>query len=823
MPGRTKRKFLFFVFSILWIILSCSFIPGSLPIPFQLESTTPTPTSALTQTAIISFIVEIPDISQSQNSLFLDILDEVTGLNIQPSRFAMLKFDDLHYRVEIPLPIGSVVKYRYSLQGSPAVIEHTSGGEETRYRLLLVQAPCEVKDIVTQWDALNSNLGERGTLKGAIFDENDQPVGGLLLSAGGQIVFSASDGSFSFEKLPAGNHQLVAYGIDGEIQPFQQGAIVAENSITQAIIHVVHSPKIKITFNVSVPIGTVNGAPIRIIGNLYSLGNVFADLRGGINTVAGRAPILALQSDGSYSISLELPVGTYLEYKYTLGDGFWNGELTTPGEFRVRKLIVPPSDTTINDIVEAWSVQDVYPVVFKVKTPEETSATDIINIQFNPGSWTEPIPMWSTGDNEWIYVLYNPHHILGDIYYRFCRNEQCERTSNITAIEADSPTMDSSFTVQSSIQTITCDITSWTSYPIIQQIQIPELATSSHPNSFITGVEFTSGYSPSWQPYLGQALQKVKEMNGDWAIITPGWHYIQSNPPLLSAIAGKDALSQDLDQLSLWANQKGQKIAVFPQSNHPDIDSWWIAAPRDEKWWQDWFATYTSFIINYADYAQRSGSVALILGEPGIRPALPNGYLGNGLPSGSPAYADTQWEQILLQIRQHYQGQIIWALSPEDIEVPPPNFLQAVDQVYYLYGGVLEGNGLSDAETLTTNIGRFFDEKIYPFQKIINKPLIIGIQYPSVSGAAKGCYSLPDSCEPFSSLENNYISITKTLPVDFQVQQDIYLSFISVIDQRNWINGLVTRGYYSPVGLRDISTSIRDKPAEAILQYWFQQ
>jgi hypothetical protein len=61
-------------------------------------------------------------------------------------------------------------------------------------------------------------------------------------------------------------------------------------------------------------------------GNLLQFGNTFSDLRGGLSTVADRMPVLTPLPDGRYSVSLFLPAGAHLEYKYTLGDGFWNSE-----------------------------------------------------------------------------------------------------------------------------------------------------------------------------------------------------------------------------------------------------------------------------------------------------------------------------------------------------------------------------------------------------------------------------------------------------------------------------------------------------------------
>ena len=41
------------------------------------------------------------------------------------------------------------------------------------------------------------------------------------------------------------------------------------------------------------------------------------------------------------------------------------------------------------------------------------------------------------------------------------------------------------------------------------------------------------------------------------------------------------------------------------------------------------------------------------------------------------------------------------------------------------------------------------------------------------------------------------------------------------INERDWMGGFVSRGYYPPVGLQDASASIHAKPAADVLRYWF--
>jgi hypothetical protein len=182
---------------------------------------------------------------------------------------------------------------------------------------------------------------------------------------------------------------------------------------------------VSVTFNVTVPPNTVPGAPVRVAGNLLQLGNTFADLQGGLSTNADRMPLLNFNSDGRYTATIRLPVGAYVEYKYTLGDGFWNAEHISQGDFVLRSFVVPPQDLVIQYQVITWQAGTSSPILFEVTVPSTTPSGDIIYIQFNPYGWTEPLPMWPLGNNRWAYKLYSPLNMLGSFGYRYCRDGQC--------------------------------------------------------------------------------------------------------------------------------------------------------------------------------------------------------------------------------------------------------------------------------------------------------------------------------------------------------------------------------------------------------------
>jgi hypothetical protein len=769
--------------------------------------------------AEITFEVEIPETSPPEPVIYLDLLDEVTGLALNPLRFPLEKKDERHYFITIPFNLGTVVKYRYVLNGSQISIEQTSHGEEVRYRLYHVKNPGIVQDKVTSWGIL-AYEGQVGRIIGVVTDVSNNPLPDILVTSGGLKTITASDGSFILDGLISGTHNLIAYSIHGSYQPFQQEALIAVNSTTPAHIQLPSTKMVNVTFIVSPPVDGIDGMPLRIVGNTYSLGNTFSNLEGGMSVIASRAPLLSYLPDGRYSITLNLPSGLYLRYKYSLGDGFWNAELKSNGNIRLRDMIIPDHDITVEDSISAWQIEDYPPVTFKLTVPEITPSADIISLQLNPFAWTPPIPMWPLGDNQWFYILNNPFHLLRNIQYRFCRNDQCGITGTIESINSDDNYQP--FSIESSQRNIQSEIENWAWIdPDLPQTTIVGSDVTQRGPSFIAGVEFLENYDPSWQPYYGFALQNISDIGANWLILTPTWHFTKNNPPILEIVPGKDSLWSDLNQTISWAAQSKLNIAIYPQTkNSQENDKWWSEATLDPGWWQSWFDRYRTFVLHHADLAAQRNASALIIGEPGMKPSLPNGLLPNGSPSNVFPENVVRWNQLIGEIRARYKGTLILAMEyPESFQEPPP-FLPDVDQLYVLLSiSLAETVSPSQAE-ISAKISSILDEGIMPLWEENQKPIILGIKYPSSGDAILGCIKMGDDCSSFDVLDQPN-SHALNVPVDLQVQYEIYESFLSEINHREWIDGVVSRAYYPPTELHDSSSSIHGKPSSAVLWYWY--
>jgi len=781
------------------------------------------PTSTPAPRAQVTFRVQLPEPLGPNEIIAVSVLDEVTGLALNTVDYQMAQGDATSYSAVLAIPDQAVVKYRYSKRGAAVVTEDTNADENIRYRLLYINGPTEVLDTVSSWSDKPVNTIS-GTISGTVLNtDTGAPIPEILVTAGGAQAITDSAGRFQLTGLRGGNHTVVAYALDGMYQTFQQGATVEGNKGTPVEIRMKPATLVNVIFTVTVPQDTQKGVPLRMAGNLLQFGNTFTDLRGGLSTVADRMPVMTPLPDGRYSVSLFLPAGAYIEYKYTLGDGFWNSEFDSVGKYVTRELTAPNQNISINDEVQSWQAGPNAPILFEVTTPANTPSGDIIYIQFNPYSWTQPIPMWPEGNNRWAYKLYGPLNIVGSFTYRYCRNAQCGSADDAASVGDGAHGRNVTSAIAA--QNIQDTISQWawrqdTGNATLVQTDIPSRGTG-----FVAGVEFQSEYEPNLPTFTPFALQNIQAFSGNWVIYDPSWTYNHNNPIIFSQQPGKDPFWKDTTEEIKSARSINMNVALFPQPRFAtNANDFWNTAARDSGWWDNWFNHYRAFAINFADMATQADAQAVILGGEWIAPALPSGTLANGTPSGVPADAEARWVNMITEIRQHFRGLVLFALpynNQVDIQTPI-NLLKNTDGIYLLWFAKLSDQANpSNLGDITVEAGRLLDDNVYPVQSQTGKPIIIGLSYPSSTSSATGC--IPNgsgNCLDWTSLNRPNPDLT-TVNLDLQQQFDIYNSMFNAINTRAWVSGLVSRGYYPPVDLQDKSASIHGKPAANLLWYWF--
>lgn len=746
----------------------------------------------------VTFRVINPPGGENDSPLFLVLLDEVTGLALnstvvplEPVEAPNEAGNSEAYSVTLPIPVGSVIKYRYERQaGGIRVAEHLSDGRAVRYRMAYVTGQLEIQDVISRWTDSDYQL-PTGRIQGQIIDtKSQQPLPDILICAGGAQTTSASDGSFMLEGLPPGVHLLVAYSMDGRYQIFQQGAEVADGSTTPATVSMTPAVFSNIVFVVKVPDGTPPVVPLRMAGNLLQLGDSFANLSGGVSTLAANMPVLSSLPDGRYTITISLPIGADIRYKYTLGDGFWNAERNADGAFRVRQLIVSEQAALVEDEITTWNDIQGKSMTFDLQVPADTLPKDNVTIQLNPiFGWTEPLPMWKLGDTRWAYVLYSPLNLPGELTYRYCRNYQCG--SGGGQQPSGYSTAEKKVTIPSEPLTIANQITNWPDWSSSALVPGPTAENViGRGDGYRTGFELSTGYHPSWNTLFPQAIEEIQASQANLVVLTPTWSFGYGSEdnllPILAPVPGQDQYWSQTVQWVEEAQNAGLHTALKPVPNFPTTSSeWWSAAERNQNWWQVWFEQYRSFVIHFADLAESTNSETLLLGGGWITPALPGGALADGTGSQVPEDAAQRWQELIGEVRAHYHGQLGWVL-PADGIANPPGVLDLVDRIY-LELTVEPGSTIESR--LGMDLNTWMDNALQPFQFQAAKPLLLAVACPSTP--------------------------------DLQAQLSCYQVILQAVNGRDWISGFISQGYYLPAASQDRSSSVHGKPAEKYLGTWF--
>jgi hypothetical protein len=815
-----SRPILFFILILALAGQSCNIGLLELPVGSPTETvpagSPPTPLPR----AQVKITAHLPEPLQPGEILALSVLDEVTGLELNGVDYQMDPQDALTYSASFPIPDKAVIKYRYVRRGASRIVEDTNTDGSIRYRLLYVNGNTEIVDTVSSWSDKPVNTAS-GSIFGTVLNaDTGEPLGEIMVTAGGVQTLTDSAGRFTLTGLRGGTHNLVAYALDGMYQSFQQGAVVEGGKGTPVEIRMKAAPLVNVIFTVSVPQNTQRNVPLRIAGSLLQFGNTFADLGGRLSTVADRMPRMTELPDGRYTVSLFLPAGAHLSYKYTLGDGFWNSEFNTAGQYVIRNLIVPSQNTTLEDVVQSWQAGPNAPITFEVQVPSDTPVSDAVYIQFNSFGWAEPLPMWKVGTNRWAYKLYGPLNIIGAFRYRYCRNAQCGSADDAATPGGNPPgrNVTPALTPQDIIDTVN----QW-AWSKPQSVTLVQTDIPARGAGFVAGVEFQRFYSPALHIFVPAAVQNIQAIGGNWVFLSPSWTYTAADPLTFRQLPGQDPFVTDTKSAAAFARSLNLNVALFPQPRFPQTaGDFWKTAPRSAAWWDAWFNHYRAFAVHFADLATRSDAQALILGGDWIAPALPDGKLADGSPSGVPADAEARWLTILAEVRQHYAGRVLFAIPYTNADLQPPvNLLRGADAIYLLWFAKLSASPTPDKAAMTAEAGRLLDENIFPVQAQTGKPLIIGLSYPSSSYSATGCLPNPaGGCLDWTALDRPNPDIP-SLNLDLQQQFDIYDAILNAVNGRTWVSGVVSRGYFPPAALQDKSASVHGKPAADLLWYWF--
>jgi hypothetical protein len=778
-----------------------------------------TETAQESKSSEIVFEVTLPSEFESDSIVFLEILDEVTGISLNPQRYKMEPKDNFSLFIRRPLKKETLVHYRYLKKADVDQVEHDANGKQIYYRTHLVNHPDVVQDKISSWSNKISTF-PIGKISGFVYDKKtDLPIRGMNVSINGENTVTLSDGFYEIGKIPTGEYNIVAYHPDDLYEPFQQAAVIAENAVTPASFGMDKAKLIKVTFNVEVPENTTKGAPLKIIGDTLSLGTIFSKNENIDSLMASRAPLMDYLGDGKYSTTLEFPSGADLRYKYTLGNGFINAEYTSDGSLITHQLIIPKKDTVITNQIESWSSENESPITFKVTLPNDTPIEDVVSIQFNPFKWMQPIQMWKTENNSWVYSLYGPFEYLDNSQFRFCRNDLCGIADDIKTSGSDGNGFVLNIENSEEPRVINYEVENW-KYLSNITYQFDKSNNSIEKPSFIKGIQFDDSNDPRWLPFYNSGFIDIA-VNGANFIVLPVNRTITNNQlPEITFLPEKNISYDDQDKLINYAQNVGLSQAVYPQitSEFPTMSTFWNSTSPSYDWWLEWFTQYERYILDQAVYAEKANIPVFIFGGKSILPALPSGSLPNGQFSNTPYDFADNWTSLIEQIRDKFSGQVLFALPSDKMDNFNYSFLTNVDAFYVELESELTLNTSPSIVEIKDRIKEIFDRSIYNLVANNVKPVVLGINYASIDGSASNCYSLGTACTEFLAIDSTQDAI-----IDLAEQADIYKAVLDAALERDWITGVISQGYFPAAIVRDASPSIRGKPAMEVLSYYYNE
>lgn len=324
--------------------------------------------------------------------------------------------------------------------------------------------------------------------------------------------------------------------------------------------------------------------------------------------------------------------------------------------------------------------------------------------------------------------------------------------------------------------------------------------------------------------------------------------------PVFVTVVGEDSVAMSTSansqyEWSMLGQEQYSTLSSEGESRNLNMMYWFGVWPHNEKqldgksfneivfsgqvlsdaFWEDWFTEYTAILKEYAKTAESNGVPWLSLGHGLSYATSPSAF-------SSVALYESHWTDLMNNIRDIYNGKIVYFGAARPFTTI--NYKGSEEWKYYEDEGYTEAfKSLFDAfgivvsnVTETQNptdeqVKTAVDEMLSRYSGF-GKPLILWIWAPSVDGAANTYGHL----EPVLAVGNEANNWT----VDFYEQADLYQGILKAVNETSVdIQGVISHGYmyynrftrYEP---RDMNTafekaaSVRGKPAEKILEYWFE-
>ena len=363
-------------------------------------------------------------------------------------------------------------------------------------------------------------------------------------------------------------------------------------------------------------------------------------------------------------------------------------------------------------------------------------------------------------------------------------------------------------------------------YPTSQNQKIPKFTKAIVPHDlggWLMGA-YGSGYFPG-------TFDRIQKMNANTVVYADSVFINQLNfstnivefkgqffpPDTVVMDMGSMAKSRGLNFMMMIGIYPGE---AYFQEFYKNI---YTIQPSNAGFWDAWFSAYKKILIERSVLATKAGATSMAIGF----------NLGYMVDKGN-----DRWASLISAIRDAgFKGDVSYFsgtnqqyndLSRFPNDQAKSQFLNLFDQIGIdIYNPVFATN--SESLSSDQTIARLKASIQYQIDNVLSSstPVYLMIGTPSVHGGAVNS----DYVEPGMSCDNYKGKKIK----DHQQQADIYQAASQIINAQSSpkVRGLFTWGYHYTDNPRtlftqndvcfDLAASIRNKPAESLLKYWFAE
>ncbi len=789
------------VTSLILLLMGCQTVPTPAPGSINTVDDQTANETGEPETVAVTFVADIPKELTREQELMVEFLDEITGLAIVPVRVPMEKVEGARYQLTKDLPDRTVIKYRYYRKGENPSVEYNAIEQQVRYRTIFTPYARQVHDLIAGWNDTRKPE-DTGIIEGKITSSlNGEPVGGILITCGGDQVLSSADGTYRLDKLMPGLQNLTAMSLNGAYYPVQQEAVVASNSRTPADLRVSPAQLERVLFDLNTGGVDTGEYPIRIIGDLSQAGNTFSNQGAEQSVLADLAPVLEKGEGGNFQTFLQLPKGMVFTYKYSLGDGLWNSERDENGGLVTRKHLISEDAQIIQDDLRPFWKADGSSIGFILKVPQNTPSGDSISIQFNPFDWSPPLPMVRSGDDEYRYTLFGPHDLLGEISYRYCRNFDCENIWFSTNGEPLS--MQGEFHATPGGVQFLDEVTEWADWqPSSDPTIVHATEAVSRSAGFLGGFETQPDFSPAAVTIIEKGLDAALGAGADTLFLAPTWEILLTEPLVVRQTSGRDASLEELARLSAAARQRNLQIGFYPQIISGNHGRSYQSADLSDVNPNQLAEAVKRFYMHFSQAARQNAAQYLVVDGD---------------------YLDWRYEpgvvELLINIRSQFKNRILVSATPSEIEWYPEGLLEQFDGIYLLLECPIFSDLDQEEGEGRASISDLLDGRAKKLAEEKHLPIITGIHFPAIENAGQNCVQ---TSKEWTHVRQGF-PLSDAQPSNMQAQSDLYNEVFSAVATRDWITGVTTRGYVLESARTDNAASIHGKPAIDIVWYWFSK